>query len=712
MYFDPSISAGLIVLLTILLISLAIWTTRRHREALPGRVFKAIIALRLCVILLLAALLLNPYSIRETPDPDGYQIALLADVSESMKTRDAEASTRLERMDTLLDTESGLLSKEPFKRYQFVDDVSPLATPPAAQPGTTAIGDALNRILTEHLPRKRPLGGVLMLSDGISLRGEPVTEVAKSFRQNGIPVSVIGIGNRKAQSDQSIRFAQVPGKAAVNEPLALTVHLDSEGSIPSGSTVEFYAGDTLLETRNVESPDAIRFSHTPELTGVVNFRARLIQPTPDSNPANDAAYAVVEVIPPDSFKVLFLSNRLGYTYRFLSMQLRDSEQFQLDAIIRTGENRFFTTLAESGDESMPKGFPEDNKQLLENRVLIVDTRVLPELSEAMQAGLRDYLLNRAGGILFLGPPTAAPADLQKLLPVRDAEFAVPDRNLPLELLPEPVFADASEGVLFMQPSVYLPAGQPVIFNLSGSLGARTAVETQRGALPVLSIQAYGAGRVAYLGTESSWRWQMASDRGGEQNRIFWQYLLGWLGTGGKPRIETPIQATQQAVGQPAALDIRVRGNDFRPTSKAEVTAHIQQADGSERRVTLIPDPFETGRYTGIYQPPLAGEYRIDYRVALPDGDPISRQAYFLGTRQGLENEDTRFREIPLQDIARITGGRYVHEDDAADVLPMTLASGLPQLRENIYWTHDGIFLIVLLGCAAAEWLIRRRAGLR
>ncbi len=726
MAFDTPIPLWLLAVAALALVALAVWLAWRARGALPRRYLALLLGLRLVAVALAILLAANPYHIVRTPDPDGVRVAVLADVSGSMATADTGDRPRLEVLKSLLSTEdqgqNSLLSplEESFsvEVYPFVDSLLPRNTQLDLQPGTTDIGQALDEILATEAQGNRPLAAVVLLSDGISLDGESPLEAGKRFRAAGVPLSTVGIGNTRPPANLGLHFKEPPRKAPAGEALPLNVVAANESNRLLETEVEFYAGEQLLESRAVTlepgAKNTLAFEALPEIHGFNVYRARFRDvPPEDLNPADNSAYAAVEITPPDKLEVLYLSNRLGNNYRFLQQMLKPDEQFAMRSLIRLGEDKFYQQGFDEQEEFEPGKFPEETEAYLQNRVLLVETSVLPELSEPVRETLRSFLEDRAGGILFLGPPELAPESMQALLPVRRAELVEATRRETLELTLDPVFREATGGVLFMPPGPYLPVDTPAATAVELSRGARVAARTEHGNLPVLALQAYGAGRVAFLGTDASWRWQMDSERGGEQYRIFWHYLLSWLAAGGKPRLEIPGHENVRPVGEPLALELRVLGRDFLPASEARVQARITGPGGEPLpEVTLTPSPYEPGLFTGLSVAKEPGEYRVSYHVTLPDGESLNRQEYFAAARQGRENEDIAFREQPLRDLARVTSGRYAPYTDAASLLPLKLAAGLPTIEERIYWTHNALFLALLLIAAGLEWFLRRRVGLR
>lgn len=724
MSFDTPIPLWLIAVATFLLSALAVWLAWQARSALPRRYLGLLLFLRLLAVLLAALLAANPYHIKEKPDPDGVRVAVLADVSGSMATTDTSEGARIDSLRTLLapglaDSLLGQLEADyAVEVFPFVDSLLPRVPEFSLEPGTTAIGQALDEIQATKVQDGRALGAVILLSDGISLTGESPLEVGKRYRSAGIPVSTIGIGSPRPPANLSLRFTDPPGKAQAGEPLTLNITAQNEGPETIETELEFYMGNQLMETRMVTLPAGERvsasFETLPDLHGIQTYRVRFKEvPQNDLNPADDSAYAAVEITPPDELDVLFLSNRVDYTFRFLRQMLKDDEQFKMRALIRIGEGKFLQQGFGEDAELPTDAFPSESEPYLQNRVLIVETGVLAELDESVHEALRNFLENRAGGILFLGVPENAPESLRALLPVRQTELVEAARREPLILSADPVFREASEGLLFMPPGPYLPSETPAATALELSRGARVAAMTEHGSLPVLALQAYGAGRAAYLGTESTWRWQMANQRGGEQYRLFWRYLLGWLAAGGKPRLEVPGQSSTRAVGEPLPLELRVLGKDFLPAADARIQARVSGPDGKALPPTsLTASPYEPGLFTGLTALDVPGEYLITYDVTLPDGEILRKEQYFAAARQGRENEDVRFREAPLRDLARISGGLYASYRDFENILPLNLAPNLPTVQERIYWTRNLSFLLILLGALGLEWFLRRRVGLR
>ncbi|WP_269537410.1 hypothetical protein [Cerasicoccus fimbriatus] len=701
------------------------WTLWKRPVVAPNSAW-GLAALRAVGAMLITLLLLNPFVSRDYPDASQFAVAVVGDVSRSMETADLpDSQTRLSLLQNELapDTSGNLWAR---LAEQYVLEPSTIAADWLAgadwapRNGDTALGNGLNQLLNSRSPDNAQLGGALLLSDGINLQGERLPDAAIAWRDAGVPVTVVGIGEPTPPGDIALKFTNAPESAALGDPLELQVALNNYFGEARNVEVQLFAEDRLVETQAVQLPageeSQLTFSHVPEAPGLQVFRAMLKQPaTGDFNRANDLDYAAVDITMPKNQSLFYLSARLGPFWRYLQQALGEDDQLQRQCVIQTGPERFFRQgfgEEDAMDESTA-GFPESAEEFFPHAVLVVDISAVSAMTPEAREGLREYLLRRGGGVLFMGDPNAMPDDLKPLLPVRDGELGRVLKRTPIELAAQPVFRDADAGVLSMPPGPYLPEETLFFQPADLSLGVRVAAETESPGLPVLTVHAYGAGRVAYLGTESTWRWALTSDREQEQHTAFWQQLIAWLATGGKPRIELPIQGEVVDLGGPVALDIDVRGSDFRPSEDARIRATITAPNGDVLpEVDLLPESADPGRFAGEALLESPGEYRVDYAIEFPDGETLQHTAYFAAHRAGREDEDLRFRETALRDLARITGGEYFSWEQIGEIDELILSDAVPLREERTYWTRNAAFLLAILLVFGIEWFWRRSLGLR
>ena len=713
-----AVTVGLIVVL---------WISLKTRKFISERDRYVLLALRILAIVLIGLIAWNPSIEENYPDRDGFQLALLADLSASMHLPDVEGDTsRISTVEQMLAADSGeslgdrLTDLYDLVQRGYSDGLIPgKLNTFELKPGVTAIGDSLDELLQNHSAGANRLGGVVLFSDGISLEGQSVFEVAKRYRSAGVPISVVGVGEPSAGKDLKIEFSQSPKEAVFGEAFELQVLVSNEFDFAVENEIVLLDGDEVLDQKpfkiDGESEKEVGFTVVPNRQGLHLLRVMVnARQAGDLNPNTDVDYAAVTVAEPETMKVLYLSARMSQEYRFLKRVVEDDPGLSFRALIKLGPGKFFQGGFEADEiDSKNPEFPQELDTLLRYSVLLVDASAFGELKDSASLGLKDFLMRRGGGLVVIGSLDNVPDQLRSILPIREMDTRYSESRQGLEVQQEPAFQGLVGGVLFGAPSPFLEEQMRVPLASKLSKGARPVLQARASTLPIVAAQAYGAGRVVHMGSDQSWRWKMDSDRGGEQYRLYWQHLLAWLGAGGKPRLEVPLEGTLQDLSEPLNLNIMVRNNEYQLSDSAVVRAVLTGPDGtSTPEQLLMPDSREPGQYRGSVGFSLPGEYRVNYSVEYEGGEQIDRSAFFAGAYIGVENSDLRFRESELKDLARITGGVYYHYTEVDAIEELSLSSSVPMLQRYHYWTRHFLFILLFLGISGYEWFYRRRIGLR
>lgn len=723
MSLDPLLPLPLLLALLGLAFTATGLLFARQRHLLRPCLRWRFLGLRLLVLTLLGLLLLNPFLTRTQPEAGAYEVAILADTSASMLTRDTtDARPRLEHLRDILASDAPLRSRldeqHPVRLYQFAEDLLPLGRQlPSLAPGETALGNALLNA-TEASPTR--LGAIVLLSDGISLAGTPPLTAARRLRDSGIPVSVIGIGETTSPGNLSVTFPNPDLTATRDEPLDLAVSL--ENTFPEDRTVRLslFAGDQpLAQTRALTLPAGESltetFTHIPAEHGRRSLRAVIEGSRPDALPADDVAYASLEVLGPQRLRVLHLAGPPDWDSRQLRLAFRNHNELRIDTLVRLSADRFRLSSSDpevpldDREELLP---PED--ELFTYDALIVNGRALADIDDDALAQLQAFVSRKGGGLLVTAP-LAQPEALRRLgsiLPVKALDPLPPSRaDRPLELIPEPIFTDPSTGPLLKPGDLFAPEQLPLQAGLEPRPGARTAATLDDGGIPLLLAQPYGAGRTAFFGLQASWQWPMRREAGAEHHRRFWHGLLRWLALGGKNRLDPPLEGERLPLGQPARLDVRLLAKDFRGAAGARVNVNVTAPNGSRTQLPLTPSLRQPGQYEGLLPLEATGEYRLDTTATFPDGEELNRTSFFTATATGPESRDTDFREALLRDLARLTGGTYATYRDPSRILPLALANEIPGTSRRYHWARHWSLLALLFLAAALEWTLRRRHGL-
>ena len=700
------------------------WSLLRLRKWIPRKHFIPLGLLRGSALLFLVLALLNPYTVRKEPDPNAFEMVVLADASGSMVTPDTRGyKTRADAVEEMIrfgeetNLFTGPLAAYPVNPLLFNEEAVPWRPGGVYRPaGLSAPGETLVTLLKRDRLKGNSLGGVVLISDGNENSGIPLIQTAKQFRNSAIPISVIGVGENTPPGDVEVHFSNSQLEAEVGDAVTLSGRVTNRFNTAKSVTVQLYRGGQWLREKDINlEPGETReleFRDEAEFAGVRTYRMRVISLPEDTNPASDVDFSTLVIRNPEEYEVLFLGSQLHWEFRFLRRVLRDDPRFKLDSLIRTGPQSYLQGLTGEEGISPLSELPQEASFYYRYEAVILDTRLIPLLSGQVVEALRNMVTRRGAGMLGVGPLKDLPENLSSMLPVKAVEAIIYRDKRFLELEADPVFASGRGGVLFQNPGPFLPENTPVYLGTDKSRGGRTSARTHGKGHPILAVQAYGAGSTAYLGTENTWRWRMESERGQEQHARFWQHLLFWLASGGKERMDMPLQGSVQPLESEVELDLKVRAQDFGPESEARVTAQVEKPSGESSEILLNPSPTLPGIYQGGFTPGHSGEYQVRYAVEYEDGELLENDAYFVVSPTGPELADTRFRESLLRDVARLTGGSYTSYPDWEKLGNVPVADHIPVVVHRIYWAQGWPYFLVLALLILSEWYRRRMLGLK
>ena len=682
-------------------------------------------AFRLCVLRALGGILFfllisRPFIDRFEQDPKSVRILSLVDLSGSMHQKDEDGSgRRIEQVRAQMDLNSATSwINQARSRYGAVErlgftDGDLFAVRSASweipeKGENTSIGNALANVLRSS-EQEKP-AALVLFSDGRSNTGLSALEVAKDFREVGIPVNVVGVGQFKESGNLSVEFMEAPREVMAKEELTLSAGVKNGFDQEKMTSVSLFADEHELEKLSVQLQPGelrtVRFSSfTPEVSGLFTYRVVIDSVDGDSDRSDDQDTQLIKVKPPAYFSVLYLSNQVRPLYPFLKRTLA-GEQFQLSSLIRLGEQTFHAR----GELVSPVGYPTEEDFWMDYDVVLLDSDCLTELNATLVSSLKNFVQKRGGGLLLFGNPQAAKSLLGGLMPGLETEASRAKDNRSLVILSDPLFTERKR---MDDWKPFLPAGMPVELITRLNPAARGVVQLRGNASDsVLGIQAYGAGKSAYWGSPHDWRRSLVDEQQAKEFSIFWTGVVQWLGSGKVERIKAVQPESESKAGDLYPLAIDALGAGFQPSLDAVIEANITGPEDFAKTLQLYPQGGELGRYVGGFTPLLPGAYRAHYKLSFPDGEKLEHWSYIQVKQSGDEAKDTRYAERDLRMLASLTGGEFLPISTLSSDWQPSLSDNLPTIRTtnklNQYWLlFIGLFLVVGL-----EWMIRRKEGLK
>ena len=688
------------------------------KATMPKLAWK-LITLRIMVVLLFLLLIARPFITTNEPNPKDFHLVTLTDLSGSMNAKDgANEPKRIDKVKPFIDRSNNLSwltrIRNDYGKVEslgFSDDLQRMnqnSTDLTELGKNTALGDALSSTL-RNSNDKQSLGSVVIFSDGRNNSGVPILEVAKQYRVQGVPVNVIGVGKDRPYGDVSIKFLDRKPKAVAKEELLLNALVENQFDRDLKLKVSLFFGKKILQEIPVSLKSGnkrkINFSPIiPETAGPKRYRVLVEPPDGDSDSSNNSDTLLVLVKPPDQFTTLYLSNNVHPLFPFLKRVLANEERFDFKALVRLSEKVFHAF-----GESVKPSYPTDPDFWMSYDTIILDTGTFDDLNESLVLSLKDFVQKKGGGLLLFGELDNARQKLGGIVPAKEIERIVAKDNLSLVTLEEPLFSPVDE-VEKMKP--FLPKRLPGFFVSEQNPAARGVVLSRANGKPVLLVQAYGAGKVAYWGSPNDWRRSMNNEDGEKEFRLFWQSLVQWLGTGGEDRLKTRDPEETVLRGSDAFLHVDALGSDFEPSMDALVQAEILGPGDYNKTVQLYPEGASAGRYTGSFRPIQSGAYEVNYTLRFPDGETLRRENFLRVSDAGEESLDISFAKTDLQMLAKLTGGEYLQIEEMDHNWRPNFAEKMPSLDKRHSLANAWIIFILIFLIAGSEWLIRRQAGLR
>lgn len=693
-------------------------------------------ALRALTLLLIVVVLLRPVTFVQAPGVRDSVVALLVDVSRSMRLADLGVP-RIERARSLVqdlqasigvDFRTELLT---FGESLGRADVRHLS----AEARRSDLSGALGALADRY--RGQRLAGVVVLSDG----GDTAAQEAGTSRPLDVPVFAVGIGNPATPRDREII------NLTAGEPLLSESSVDLSVSATNGGF-----GTAPLQLRLTENGRPIETRQvTPPADGAAFHEVFTVSPSPDNATVYgveipvDAGELVSEnnarrvLVPAQGRRrrLLVVEGAPGFEHTFLKRALARDSGLEVDSVVRKGQNdegrdTFFIQAVSSRSGALSAGYPVKRAELFVYDAIIFGNVEGDFFTRDQLEMTAEFVAIRGGGLLVLGARSFERAGLvgtplEEVLPLdptdrrgtpaRTASGAMPAPNRPA-LTADGASHPATRLAVTLDESRkrwnQLPPLASVAAAGSPRPGAQVLAVTSRagGELrPLIVAQRYGLGRSMVFAGEASWRWRMLLPASNTTHELVWRQLARWLGSASAEMIEIP-PASVPLPGTTESIGVLARDEEFKPIGNAEVAIRVKEPGGQERSIpAALADPRE-GRYAAAVRFEQPGVYMIAADVRRGSQPLGSATRPMLVGGADAELSEPRLNEAVLRRIAQSTGGRYVAAADTATLPGLLRESGRgkPPLEMRDLW-NTGWTLAAIVALLAAEWIVRRRMGL-
>jgi uncharacterized membrane protein len=689
----------------------------------------ALVALRLAVVLFVLLMMLRPALVYTATSRRPATVALLIDISGSMKAADGSGQSRYERLREMLQQAEGSLAdlteKVTIKAYAFDADLKELefaggaVTLPASPDGDqTALGWSLGEVIKREASQR--LKGIVLLSDAnqraLPPRADDPTQVAERLRGRGQPVFGVIFGNTPSQvtrRDLVLETLKANDSVHVKNRLAVTGEARVWGfpdpTFPVQLLWEKTPGKMEVVERGELRPRGggeltpLELAYAPESPGLYKMILKLADQEGEFDTANNEQATIVRVTK-GGLAALYLEGAARLESRNILRSLGSAKNVEVDFVrldAQHPERRSAAaaqTLAEGlkpgkydvfiiGDLAAAAFLPGKNNE--PGELELIRRRVYEGAGLVMLGGLHSF-----------GPGDYAETPLADVLPVRMSkndrqDFGAPlraDKHLagPVQVRPAAQAAGnyltlltTPEKNAELWKSLALQSGANKLENNGGVVLLEDA-----GGNPLLIARTAGIGNgrsLAFAG-DSTWRWVSRGEE--EVHKRFWRQLALWLGKKEQDQDAGVwvLAATRSAyINQPIELSAGVRGEDRKPVADFELEAEVIRRDEQFQVVSTEKLQFnrQADQRTLTFKPAQPGDYLVRVK-AFQAGKPLgeAEERFLVREPKELEMQNPVPDLATMQKIASLTGGIVVSPGEFEKVLD-ELRKSLQALEDEV-----------------------------
>lgn len=642
-------------------------------------------------------------------------IAILADVSKSMQTRDvfpaadpsAEALSRASVVEHLGSQELW----QPFRdRLDVMLD--------RFSGGNANDGTDINSALANAAERYPNLKAIILATDGDWNMGDSPARAATRLRMRGVPVIAIPIGAEARMPDLEIASFDVPTFAIAGKPLRIPFSLQSALPRDEIVTVELVSSTGEVLTKIVTIPAMGKVQDTivwrPAAVGEIRLSLKIPQTGGETFLDNNNAEARLE-IRKEQLRVLLVESLPRWEYRYLRNALERDPGVDVQCLL------FHPDMQTPGSgPGYLAAMPADDELTKYDVVFLGDVGVEKgQLTQEQCTALFRLVRDQASGIVFMPgmrgyAGSLLQTSLADLLPIvwdesqprgwgaaNPGNFALSEAGTRSLLTKLEDTDEASAKVWQTLPGFYWHA--PALRAKAGSevLAVHGSETNAFGRVPLIVTKTYGAGKILFMGTDGAWRWRRGVED--KYHYRFWGQVVRWMayqrGMSHGERIRLFYSPDRPQTNATLTLNANVISGSGEPMREGVVMASLTAPSGTISSVRLTPGEDSWGLFTGSFIPSEPGEYRVH----LDSADAgASLDAVIAVQGASRERLGKPARPEVLREIAQITRGQLLaHTDTAALIQAVnTLTVVQPIERRVPLWAHPAwagmiIFLMAL-----------------
>jgi hypothetical protein len=613
------------------------------------------------------------------------------------------------------------------------------------------------------------LAGVVIFTDGRHQAPSSVDAAVRAYQQKNVPLIPVVMGGwRRPPVDAGLIGIAAPESVRTNDRVTVTALLKADGLRGTNLQVRLFRNTLCVATQSVlAAADSVRqrlsLADEPRSNGLFRYRLEVESFPGEVTYSNNQA-SVPVVVTDSRIRLLVVESRPRWEFRYLKNLFsgRDPsvslQHVLLEPDLIAGLPQtppVHASVSRPENEVEATALPLTPEEWLKFDVIVLGDVAPSAFTNNEPAVWERFVRERGGLLVTIAGQRAMPrawrdTPLAGLLPVMTAEAPIPwldspdeafriqptaeGRSHPLvKLAAEAKENDAVWGRLpplyWRHPVQSVKAGASVLLyarpeaavlaassDFSADALPDEAALTRQSAFEndhaLLVVQPVGLGRVVYFAFDQTWRLRYWV--GDAWHHTLWGQVVREGGgdklIAGEALARLGVSQLRYRRGDPVVVRARLLTPDYAPRTDAGAEVEIWNGTRLAARGALEPVEGRSGYYERGFGPMPDG----DYRVVLVDKENAApvELGFSVDPESGTELDELAADRGLLARLADQSGGRVVEAwrlEDIGEWLKAPVET-LTERRQWDLWNSGWLFgLIITL--AAAEWLVRKRAGL-
>ena len=649
--------------------------------------YKALIILRIFILINLFFLLLNPELIINSKKDKSLDWAIFVDNSASIKNHKTPSINAIRSglnqiKDKLID------DNIPFQFYLFDHKINKINSKKIESINGSGVTTNLGNILKEIQKNIQDFAGAIIFSDGIITEGSSLNEELEKIE---IPIHTVGIGESSRLVDVSIQSIDVPTVVLKNEAFIVRTIIQSIGDIEERLSVSIYNDEKLLASKYVRlsgqgSKKDINFQFQPQKIGQQNYEIRISSIKDEINIINNRQIFDVLVLK-DKYKTALITGSPNKNTSIFKKVLKNNPRIELEHFVRMNETKFKPEIKSFWSTSYEliifDNYPI--KPLSENFIRILGKKILSQKSAIMLVVGPNQNNNSLDGITsILG---ASVIDTIDNLDGLFWEFINSNINNQLDLPPLIQKYNLVSKSKLSDSLAIFDSGSPMW--LQTQIGETRS--TIFNAIDIHSLYYYKIDHPKKnLFTkilDKSTKWLLKSDGANEKyfrlNKNLYQQgeIINITGT-------QPFEN----LNQNESVNIQINNDESNFLSK-EITFNIQ-----------------SNRWEGEFRAPTKGQY--NFQIFMNSNEVPIQKGNFKVVESQIELSNVYLNEKLLQSLSTKSKGNYYNWNERGVLFNSISKKVKGEIKANhIRFNQNKLFLSFILLLFTMEWISRRNKGL-